>query len=173
LVVLHDEDEDPRAPQEGVVVREVGMAADESISFRSSSSIRSVVGHTAIAILYVGSRDFVGHQRRDHRAPRSLLESMMPVEMGPLGTGGDTLYALFKSGDYPTVDVGNGCDGCGMLPSALTQKSDFLRCDEPDSWRMGRMVEDFERELANSRPSGPGFWPETRGNLVARGGGRA
>jgi hypothetical protein len=39
--------------------------------------------------------------------------------------------------------------------------------------RMGETIEEFERALASSRGPGPGFWPETAGDLVARGGGRS
>jgi hypothetical protein len=38
---------------------------------------------------------------------------------------------------------------------------------------MGETIEEFERALASSRGPGPGFWPETAGDLVARGGGRS
>jgi hypothetical protein len=38
--------------------------------------------------------------------------------------------------------------------------------------RMGCAVVDLERALAASRTEGPGFWPETAGDVVARGGGR-
>jgi hemerythrin-like domain-containing protein len=39
--------------------------------------------------------------------------------------------------------------------------------------RMAETIEDFERSLASSRGQGPGFWPETAGDVVARGGGRS
>jgi hypothetical protein len=34
--------------------------------------------------------------------------------------------------------------------------------------RMGRTMEDFESALATSRTDGPGFWPETAGDIVSR-----
>jgi Hemerythrin HHE cation binding domain len=38
--------------------------------------------------------------------------------------------------------------------------------------RMEQTIEEFERALSTSRTDGPGFWPETAGEVVARGGGR-
>lgn len=57
-------------------------------------------------------------------------------------------------------------DEVGLLPmvEALSSPEDLLR--------MGRTLEDFERALSTSRGVGPGFWPETAGDVVARGGGR-
>ncbi len=36
---------------------------------------------------------------------------------------------------------------------------------------MGKTIEEFERAMATARYEGPGFWPETAGDVVARGGG--
>ena len=57
-------------------------------------------------------------------------------------------------------------DESGLLPmvEALSSPDDLLR--------MGQTIEEFERALATSRTAGPGFWPETAGDVVARGGGR-
>jgi hypothetical protein len=37
--------------------------------------------------------------------------------------------------------------------------------------RMAATIEEFERAMATARHEGPGFWPETAGDVVARGGG--
>jgi hypothetical protein len=57
-------------------------------------------------------------------------------------------------------------DETGLMPmvEALSSADDLVR--------MGQMIEDFERGLVSSRGSGPGFWPETAGDVVARSGGR-
>jgi hypothetical protein len=39
--------------------------------------------------------------------------------------------------------------------------------------RIGQTIEEFERAMASSRYEGPGFWPETAGDVVARGGGKS
>jgi hypothetical protein len=56
-------------------------------------------------------------------------------------------------------------DETGLMPmvEALSTTEDLVR--------MGRTIEEFERTLAVSRTAGPGFWPETAGDVVARGGG--
>jgi hypothetical protein len=57
-------------------------------------------------------------------------------------------------------------DEVGLLPMIET-------LGDPDQLlRMGETIEDFERALSTSRSAGPGFWPETAGEVVARGGGR-
>jgi hypothetical protein len=57
-------------------------------------------------------------------------------------------------------------DEVGLLPMIET-------LGDPDQLlRMGETIEDFERALNTSRSAGPGFWPETAGEVVARGGGR-
>jgi hemerythrin-like domain-containing protein len=57
-------------------------------------------------------------------------------------------------------------DEVGLLPMIET-------LGDPDQLsRMGCTVEEFERALATSRNAGPNFWPETAGDVVARGGGR-
>jgi Hemerythrin HHE cation binding domain len=58
-------------------------------------------------------------------------------------------------------------DEVGLLPmvEALSSPEDLVR--------MGQTIEDFERALTTSRNAGPGFWPETAGDIVARGGGRS
>jgi hypothetical protein len=38
--------------------------------------------------------------------------------------------------------------------------------------RMGATIEEFERAMAVARCAGPGFFPETAGDVVVRGGGR-
>jgi hypothetical protein len=38
--------------------------------------------------------------------------------------------------------------------------------------KMERTIEEFERALSTTRGDGPAFWPETAGEVVARGGGR-
>jgi hypothetical protein len=57
-------------------------------------------------------------------------------------------------------------DETGLMPmvEALSSAEDLAR--------MGQMVDDFERSLVSSRRDGPGFWPETAGDIVARCGGR-
>ena len=57
-------------------------------------------------------------------------------------------------------------DESGLLPmvEALSSPDDLVR--------MGQTIEEFERALATSRNAGPGFWPETAGDVVARVGGR-
>jgi hypothetical protein len=56
-------------------------------------------------------------------------------------------------------------DEVGLIPmvEALGDPAQLLR--------MGETLEDFERALAASRTDGPGFWPETAGDVVARCGG--
>ncbi len=39
-------------------------------------------------------------------------------------------------------------------------------------FRMEQTIEEFERALSTARTDGPGFWPETAGEVVAQGGGR-
>jgi hemerythrin HHE cation binding domain-containing protein len=57
-------------------------------------------------------------------------------------------------------------DEVGLLPmvEALSSPEELAR--------MGRTLEEFEHALAASRGAGPVFWPETAGDVVARGGGR-
>jgi len=44
---------------------------------------------------------------------------------------------------------------------------------DPDQLvRMSATIEDFERAIATSRTTGPSFWPEGAGDVVARSGGR-
>lgn len=57
-------------------------------------------------------------------------------------------------------------DEVGLLPMIETLG------DPEQLARMGGTIEEFERALATSRTSGPNFWPEGAGDVVARGGGR-
>jgi hypothetical protein len=57
-------------------------------------------------------------------------------------------------------------DEMGLLPmvEALGMPDQIVR--------MEQTIEEFERALSTARTDGPGFWPETAGEVVARGGGR-
>jgi hypothetical protein len=58
-------------------------------------------------------------------------------------------------------------DEGGLLPMVETMG------DPEHLARMGETIEEFERALTTAaNRQGPGFWPETAGELVARGGGR-
>jgi hypothetical protein len=58
-------------------------------------------------------------------------------------------------------------DEMGLMPmvEAMSSPEDLVR--------MGETLEDFEHALASSRGPGVVFWPETAGDLVARGGGKS
>ena len=58
------------------------------------------------------------------------------------------------------------CDEAELLPLVEALSSPVALV------RMGQTLEDFERAFATSRGDGPVFWPETAGDVVARGGGR-
>jgi hypothetical protein len=57
-------------------------------------------------------------------------------------------------------------DETGLLPMIET-------LGDPDQLvRMGATMEEFERTMAGARNAGPSFFPESAGDVVARGGGR-
>jgi hypothetical protein len=56
-------------------------------------------------------------------------------------------------------------DEVGLLPMVETLG------DPEQLARMTETIEEFERAMAASSHRGPGFWPETAGDVVARGGG--
>ena len=57
-------------------------------------------------------------------------------------------------------------DEVGLMPMLETL------ADRDALVRMGGTMEEFERALVSSRGPGPGFWPETAGDVVARADGR-
>ena len=57
-------------------------------------------------------------------------------------------------------------DEVGLMPMLETL------ADRDALIRMGGTMEEFERALVSSRGPGPGFWPETAGDVVARADGR-
>jgi hypothetical protein len=59
------------------------------------------------------------------------------------------------------------CDETSVLPMVE------VLGDPEQLVRIGQTIEEFERAMVSSHHEGPGFWPETAGDVVARGGGKS
>ncbi len=90
------------------------------------------------------------------------LDALLSV-VGGIDSDRDFGYALARLAAVFERHVEG--DETGLIPMIETMG------DPEQLARMGETIEEFERAMATTRHEGPGFWPETAGDVVARIGG--
>jgi uncharacterized membrane protein YccC len=123
-----------------------------------------LVAHATVEqlVLYPYAEELLGRRDLSAKVERSL-DALLGV-MG--GIDDDAEFAVALARLSACFEEHVSCDEAELLPLVEALSSPVAMV------RMGQTLEDFERAFATSRGDGPVFWPETAGDVVARGGGR-
>jgi hypothetical protein len=154
-----------RRRHRGLESRIVALEVDRRIRrARVVQLAEELVAHATVEqlVLYPYAEQLLGLRDLSFEIERSL-DALLGV-VGGIDDDAQFAVALARLAESFEQHVAG--DEVGLLPmvEALSSPEDLLR--------MGRTIEDFERALCTSRGAGPAFWPETAGEVVARGGGR-
>jgi hypothetical protein len=123
-----------------------------------------LVAHATVEqmVLYPYAEELLGLRDLSLEIERTL-DALLAV-VG--GIADDDAFALAMARLTSSFERHVDGDELGLLPmvEALAMPEQIVR--------MEQTIEEFERALSAARTDGPGFWPETAGEVVARGGGR-
>jgi hypothetical protein len=123
-----------------------------------------LVAHATVEqlVLYPYAEELLGVRDLSLEIDRSL-DALLSV-VGGVEDDGEFAVAMARLSAAFERHVDG--DEVGLLPmiEAMGVPEQILR--------MELTIEEFERALSTSKSDGPGFWPETAGEVVARGGGR-
>lgn len=155
-----------RRRHRGLEARIAALEVDRRIRrARVIQLAEELVAHATVEqlVLYPYAEELLGLRDLSLEIERSL-DALLAVVGGIEDEG---LFAVALARLSAAFEQHVAADEVGLLPmiEALSSPEDLLR--------MGQTIEDFERSLTTSRNAGPGFWPETAGDVVARGGGRS
>jgi hemerythrin-like domain-containing protein len=154
-----------RRRHRGLEGRIVALEFDQRIRRpRVVQFAEELVAHATVEqlVLYPYAEQLLGLEDLSREIERSV-DALLGV-VGGLDDDAEFSAALSRLSEAFQQHVEG--DEAGLLPmiEAMSSPEDLLR--------MGETIERFERALSTSRSTGPGFWPETAGDVVARGGGR-
>ena len=123
----------------------------------------ALVAHATVEqlVLYPYAEQLLGLRGLSLEIER-VLDSLLGV-VGGIDDDAEFAVAIARLGAVFERHVDG--DEVGVMPMIET-------LGDPDQLiRMGTTIEEFENALVMSRSTGPGFWPETAGDVVARAGG--